>query len=86
MKYNAINLIRRGADALHADGDGGSAYALHELANNLILVMTGKDTIEEWNGCYVAHETDAIDIDKHLDSLPQPKNAAEDQGEDQFLF
>ena len=66
MKYNAINLIRRGADALQQDGDGGSAYALHELANNMILLMTGAETLEAWNGVYTTEGTGPLDLDKHL--------------------
>lgn len=39
LKYDAIGLIAKGARALARDDDGGAAYALFELANNLRLVM-----------------------------------------------
>lgn len=69
MRYNAINLIHRGADALQKDGDGGSAYALHELANNLLALMTGKATLEAWAGCYVATGCTPMNIDAHMDAM-----------------
>lgn len=72
MRYNIINLMRRGADALQDAGDGGSAYALHEAANNLLAVMQGKVTLDDWNGCYVADGCKLLDLDKHL---PVPEAA-----------
>lgn len=66
MRYNAINLIRRGADALQADGDGGSAYALHEIANNLLNVMEGKASFDQWNGSYTAAGCVHLDLDRYL--------------------
>lgn len=66
MKYNAINLIRSGGDALQKDRDGGAAYALHELANNLLVVMQGRATWEEFCQLYVADGCEPLDLDKHL--------------------
>jgi hypothetical protein len=76
MRYNAISLIRRGGDALIARGDTGTAYALHELANNLLGVMQGKYTLDDWNGCYVATGCEPLDLDKHI---PPP---ADEPGDD----
>ena len=66
MKYNAISLIRRGGDALQAAGDSATAYALHELANNLLLLMTEQDKLEDFLSCYTAGGAEPLDLDKHL--------------------
>lgn len=66
MRVHAINLIRRGGDALQAAGDGGTAYALHEFANNLLRVMRGEETFEEFCRVYVHDRAEILDLDKHL--------------------
>lgn len=63
------------ADALIAQGDTGTAYALHELANNLLTVMQGKASLEAWNGCYTADGCEQLDLDKHM---PAPADDAFD--------
>lgn len=63
MRYNAINLIRKGAESLRENGDGGTAYALHELANNLLLVMQDKASMEQFRSCYVASGSEMLDLD-----------------------
>lgn len=62
MQYNAINLIRRGAESLRQHQDGGSAFALHELANNLLLVMRGQESMEEFMRVYSAQGSEPIDL------------------------
>jgi hypothetical protein len=76
MKVNAIHLIRMGADALNKLDDGAAAYALHELANNLLLVMQGVATFEEWSAVYVAQNCQPLDLDKHL-PVPAEENTHE---------
>lgn len=68
MKSNVINLLHRGADALQECGDGGTAYALHAAANNLLLVMSGEATLAEWLKCYVFESAQPIDINAHMDA------------------
>lgn len=64
MKMNLISVMRAGADALEAAGDQyGRAYALHEAANNMIELLTGNATLEEFQNCYVAQQSQAIDLD-----------------------
>ncbi|MBP7336908.1 hypothetical protein [Niveispirillum sp.] len=63
MKVNVINLIRQGAEIARDAGDGMRAYSLHELANNLLLVMQGKDSLEEFMRVYVAHGSEPVDLD-----------------------
>ncbi|KPF84492.1 hypothetical protein IP70_15825 [alpha proteobacterium AAP38] len=68
MKYNAINLINKDAEALRQQGDGGHAYALHELANNLLLVMRDKATMDhglmaQFSTCYVATGSEPVNLD-----------------------
>ncbi|MFY8092216.1 MAG: hypothetical protein ACOVN0_01925 [Niveispirillum sp.] len=68
MRYNAINLIRKGAESLRQNGDGGTAYALHELANNLLVVMQDKATMDhglmaQFATCYVASGSEMLDLD-----------------------
>ena len=85
MKYNAINLIRFGADALRARGDTGTAYALHELANNLLQVMHGEASLEEWNGCYTAQRCEVLDLDKHLPEISVADTEEVDKEYDEAL-
>ncbi len=68
MKYNAVNLIRRGADALQRSGDASSAYALHELANNLLEVMDGRSSMADWSKCYTATGCKPLDLEKQFPS------------------
>ena len=74
LKPNAINLIRCGAEALIGEGNEGMAYALHELANNLLTVMNGGATLEEWNGIYTTGLSDHLDLDEHM---PDPSDDGE---------
>jgi hypothetical protein len=66
MRYDAINLIAMGAAALNREGDGGAAYALYELANNLRSVMRDEASIADWNLIYVGADCEPLDIDKLL--------------------
>lgn len=65
MKYNVLGLLENAARQLKRR-DGGTAYALLELANNLRLVMRGDETIESFLGAYTGHEGEPIDIDRIL--------------------
>lgn len=65
MKVNAINMLRLAGDALHKC-EPGLAYGLHEMANNLLEVMSGHSTMEEWGECYVVGTCTPLDLDKHL--------------------
>lgn len=69
MKYNVMGLLRNAALQLtEPDGtsEGGYAYALMELANNLRSLMRGEHTIEEFKTAYTGHEGEPLDIDKLL--------------------
>lgn len=69
MRYDAIGLIRNGAESLRKSGDTGTAYALHELANNLLLVLQGKETMEAFKECYAGERNQPLDLDKHMPGL-----------------
>jgi hypothetical protein len=62
MKYDIMGLLR-GAALEIKGSDGGRAYALLDLANNLRLLMRGEDDMNEFKRCYTGHEGEAIDID-----------------------
>ncbi len=66
MKANPITLIRRGAEALRANGETSSAYGLHEIANHLLLLMDGKVSLDDWHQAYTAQNSEALDLDKHM--------------------
>jgi hypothetical protein len=69
MKYNLISLMRAGAEALDRMGDdAGRAYALHEAANNMILLLTGVDTVDEFKTCYTAQHSQFLDLDERFPS------------------
>ena len=71
MKVNLVQLMRAGADALEKIEDkAGRAYALHEAANNMILLLNGIDDLPEFQTCYVAGKAEALDLDKRF---PAPK-------------
>lgn len=55
LKYDAIGLITKGADSLRRK-DGGTAFALYELADNLAIVMRGEATIEAFCSVYVGQD------------------------------
>lgn len=64
MKYDAPGLICSAADALR-HRDGGTAYALYELAGNLQKLMSGEATLDEWKACYVSR-CPKIDADERM--------------------
>ena len=69
MKYNLISLMRAGADALEArSDDAGRDYALHEAANNMIELLNGTCTLEEFRAFYTAQSSQPIDLDKRYPS------------------
>ena len=55
MKYDLNGLIGNAAQSL-APRDGGTAFALYELADNLTELLNGKCTLEEFLGCYSADD------------------------------
>lgn len=63
MKYDAIGLVCKGADALKRK-DPGTAYALYELAENLRRLMKGEASIDAWNKCYAGGDSAPIDANK----------------------
>ena len=65
MKVNFMGLIT-GAAMQIKPRDGGRAYALLEMANNLRLVMRGEETIEAFRAVYVGFDGDPIDIEALL--------------------
>lgn len=65
MKYDLMGLLRSAAMDVNRR-DGGTAYALLELANNLRMVMRKEATIDELLGAYTGHEAEAFDIEKLL--------------------
>lgn len=82
MRVDAMGLLRQAAMALNAQGDGGHAYAVLEMANNLRLLMRGEDSVEEWNKCYAGADRDPLDIDAILPSTPDmPARDDEDEEE-----
>lgn len=56
MKYDAIGLISRAANSL-ARKDGGTAFALYELADNLAILMRKEAPIEEFLAIYVGQNS-----------------------------
>lgn len=74
MKYNLISLMRAGAEALDQINDGaGRAYALHEAANNMILLLNGIETVEDFKTCYTAGQSQRLDLDvrfPHVETDP----------------
>ena len=53
LKYDLVALMRMGADALHAQGDGaGRFYAPHEASNNILLCLRGDATLDELRQVY----------------------------------
>ena len=64
MKYNLISLMRAGADALDQVADEcGRAYALHEAANNMIMLLNGTESLDDFRSCYVAQNSQPMDLD-----------------------
>lgn len=63
MKYNVLGLLQNAAMQLKRR-DGGTAYALLELANNLRLVMREEASIGDFLDAYTGHEGEPIDIDR----------------------
>lgn len=64
MKYNLISIMRAGADALEQVGDeAGRAYALHEAANNMILLLNGTDSVDDFKTCYTAGHALPLDLE-----------------------
>jgi len=69
LKYNLISLMRAGAEALdQANDEGGRAYALHEAANNMILLLNGTDTVDDLLTCYTAGSAEPLDLDARFPS------------------
>ena len=67
LKYNLVMLMRSGAEALDEINDtGGRAYALHEAANNMILLLNGTDDLEEFKTCYTAQNCTELDLDQRF--------------------
>ncbi len=62
MKYDATGLLVNAAKALRKR-DGGTAYALAELAENLRKVMAGEATLDEFRAAYVCSK-EPIDPEK----------------------
>lgn len=71
MKYNLMGLLRYASNSLRAR-EGGTAYALAELANNLRLLMRGECTMEDFKRCYVGEDGEPLDLDK---LFPAPADA-----------
>lgn len=72
MKTNLISIMRAGAEALDAIGDDyGRAYALHEAANNMILLLNGTDNVDELKRVYVAGRAEHLDLEKRF---PETEN------------
>lgn len=65
MKYNIMGLLQNAAMQL-SRRDGGTAFALLELANNLRLVMREEESIADFKGAYCGEDGDPIDIDAVL--------------------
>jgi hypothetical protein len=59
VKYDATGLLVNAARSL-ARKDGGTAYALAELAENLRKVVAGEATLDDFRGAYVV-SADPID-------------------------
>ncbi|EFO31360.1 DNA repair protein RecO [Roseibium sp. TrichSKD4] len=67
MKYNLVSLMREGAEALDESGDPlGRAYALHEAANNMILLLNKVDTVDEFLTCYTAGRSEPLDLERRF--------------------
>lgn len=55
MRYDYRGLIANACRSI-AKKDGGTAYALYELADNLSVLLNGKCSVEEFRDYYVGHE------------------------------
>ena len=66
MKYNVMGLLFQAAVIAKKSGDGGLAYGLYEMANNLRLLMRGEATLAEWNNLYVGADREPFDIERLL--------------------
>ena len=55
MKYNFRGLIARVANQIQRK-DGGAAYALYELADNISVLLNEKCTLAEFKECYVGFD------------------------------
>ena len=64
MKCDATGLLLNAARTLRRR-DGGTAYALAELAENLRKVVAGEATLDEFRAAYVVSQT-AIDPDREI--------------------
>jgi hypothetical protein len=71
MKYNVLGLLKNAAMQIK-HRDGGTAYALLELGNNLRQVMRGEATIDDFKGAYTGHDGEPIDIDR---LMPTPTDS-----------
>lgn len=65
MKYNIMGLLMNAAMQLKRR-DGGTAFALLELANNLRLVMREEASIADFRNAYTGENGDPIDIEAVL--------------------
>lgn len=65
MKYDVLGLLTNAARQIK-HSNGGTAFALLELANNLRLVMRGEESVDDFKGAYTGHEGDPVDIDAIL--------------------
>lgn len=68
LTTDPISLIRRGAKALCDVGDASSAYALYELANNLLILMKGEADLEDWSKVYDASGNQPLNPEKVISS------------------
>ena len=67
MKYDIVSLMRHGGDALANDQDAiHIGYALHEAANNMIVLMRGEATIEEFQEIYTGGRNELVDLDERF--------------------
>jgi hypothetical protein len=61
--------MRAGAEALDRVGDPyGRAYALHEAANNMILLLNGTDDLDEFKRVYTHGNAKSLDLDARFPS------------------
>jgi len=70
VKYNILGMLHNAAMQIKRR-DGGTAFALLELANNLRLVMRRDASIEDFMGAYCGEDGAPIDIDAVLPPPPQ---------------
>lgn len=64
QRYNAVNLIFKGAEAKAERGDFAAAWGLFEIGNNLILLLQKKVSVDDFLEHYSGEQMEPVNV-KH---------------------